>query len=42
MYIDHDMKLQYKQEQHVRNIIYATQLAGGFLLKKLKYFVKYL
>ena len=34
------MKLEYKQEQHVRKslVIYATQLIGGLLLKKLKHF----
>ena len=36
----HTMELKYKQEQHVRKsvIISATQLAGGLLLKILKYF----
>ena len=31
---------QYEQEKHVRKslVICATQLAGGLLLKKLKYF----
>ena len=34
------MELEYKQEQHVRKslVICTTQLAGGFLLKKLEYF----
>ena len=37
----HTMELKYKQEQHVKRksvIISATQLAGGLLLKILKYF----
>ena len=34
------MELQYEQEQHVRKSldICATQLAGGLLLKMIKYF----
>ena len=34
------MKLQYEQEWHVRKslVICATKLAGGLLLKMLKYF----
>ena len=34
------MELLYEQEEHVRKslVICATQLAGGLLLKKLKYF----
>ena len=34
------MELQYEQELHVRKslVTCATQLAGGLLLKRLKYF----
>ena len=34
-----NMKLKYEQEQHVIKcfVIFATQLAGGLLLKMLKY-----
>ena len=34
------MELSYEHEQHVRKslVICATQLAGGLLLKKVKYF----